>query len=206
MTVMAFVAHPDDEIIGIGGTLAKLSQEEDVVVVVFSYGQGWPFWLPEREVIRRRVHEVQKAGDIIGVKKTVFLGLGDTKISEQFDEKKFRNLKKLFQEVNPDKVFYHSIQDGHNDHRFVNKVVEELISRTDVERYTFEINLWNWFQHKSPVILFDVTETWKKKIRAMNQFKSQSLFINILRPIVTLKSHYYGRRYGYKYVEVFYKR
>ncbi len=206
MVVMAFVAHPDDEVIGIGGTLAKLSADEEVVVVVFSYGQGWPFWLPEKEVIKRRVHETKQAGNIIGVKRTIFLGLSDMRVSEQFDRSTFKILKKLFTEVNPDKVFYHSIQDGHKDHRFVNRIVEELVSRTDVERYTFEINLWNWFQHKSPLILFDITDTWERKMRAMNQFKSQSIFINLLRPMVTLKAHYYGRRYGYKYVEVFYKR
>jgi len=206
MTVMVFAAHPDDEVIGIGGTLAKLGEDEDIVVVIFSYGQKWPFWLSEREIIRRRVHEAKMAGDIIGVDRTVFLGLSDLKVSDEFNRSTFQNLKKLFNEVKPDKVFYHSIQDGHKDHRFVNRVVEELISRTNVERYTFEINLWNWFQHKSPIVLFDVTDTWGKKMRAMNQFKSQSIFINILRALVVLKSHYYGDKYGYKYVEVFYKR
>ncbi|MFA4887817.1 MAG: PIG-L family deacetylase, partial [Candidatus Nanoarchaeia archaeon] len=38
-TILVFAAHPDDEIIGVGGTIAKYAQEgKDVIVTIFSDG------------------------------------------------------------------------------------------------------------------------------------------------------------------------
>jgi LmbE family N-acetylglucosaminyl deacetylase len=206
MTVVVCTAHPDDEAIGAGGTIAKLGEQEDVIQVVFSYGQAWPFWKSAREVARARVRETRLVEEILGIKRTFFLGMRDMHFEEDFTEKRGDTLKKIFERYQPTKVFFHSIQDGHPDHRFVNGVVSELISKMDVETYTFEINFWDWLQLRTPKIVFDISETWQRKARALSQFKSQSLIIKILRPLITFKAYYYGRVMGCRYAEVFYKR
>jgi len=206
MTTIVCVAHPDDEAIGPGGTIAKLSQEEDVIVVCFSYGQSWPFWKNEQEVIKMRVRESRLAGEILGIKEKFFLGMNDGNIEQEYDVKKRETLKGIFQKYKPDKVFFHSIQDAHPDHLAVNKAVNEIISKMKIDVYTFEINLWNWFQQKTPRVVFDVSDVWVRKVRAMNQFKSQKLFVKPFGALVTLKAYYYGKKIGSKYAEVFYKR
>ena len=41
MTILVFAAHPDDEVLGCGGTIAKCSREgRKVVTVIFSHGEG----------------------------------------------------------------------------------------------------------------------------------------------------------------------
>ena len=206
MTVLVCVAPPDDAVLGLGGTIAKISEKEDVVIVYFSYGQSWPFWKDEQYVTKVRVHESKLAGEILGVKEKFFLAMHDGKVAQEFDVKKRETLKKIFEKYEPDKLFYHSVQDAHGDHLAVNRAVSELISKTDVETYTFEVNFWDWFQHRTPRIVFDVTDVWRKKMRALNQFKSQSIFIKLFGALITLKAYYYGRKVGCKYAEVFYKR
>lgn len=206
MTSLVCVAHPDDAVLGLGGTITKLSENEDVVIVYFSYGQSWPFWKDEQEVIKTRVRESKLAADFLGVKDKFFLGMHDGKIEKEFDVKKRETLKNIFKKYKPDKVFFHSIQDAHSDHLAVNRAVNEVISKMEIRKYTFEVNFWDWFQLRSPRVVFDVSDAWGKKMRALSQFKSQRFFVKMFGALVTLKAFYYGRKIGCKYAEVFYKR
>ena len=36
MNIFVCAAHPDDEVIGAGGTIAKLSKENNVISIIFS--------------------------------------------------------------------------------------------------------------------------------------------------------------------------
>ena len=54
MTVLVFSAHPDDEVIGLGGTIKKISKNEDVITIIFSYGDKFPFWRNYDKVMRIR--------------------------------------------------------------------------------------------------------------------------------------------------------
>ena len=62
MTTLVFAAHPDDEVLGAGGTIAKLSREgEDIISVIFSYGEGSdPLKEPE-SLIQERVKESKRS-------------------------------------------------------------------------------------------------------------------------------------------------
>ncbi|HDQ59737.1 MAG TPA: PIG-L family deacetylase, partial [Candidatus Woesearchaeota archaeon] len=114
MTTIVCAAHADDEVIGLGGTIAKLASEgEDVVVIIFFYGAGsvgrlssWPPWLSREDVVKQRVKESKQAGEILGVHKTIFLGMDGgnlTNPSKEFDSAKKKTLSGLFREYKPEK-------------------------------------------------------------------------------------------------------
>jgi len=215
MTVLVCAAHADDEVIGVGGTIAKLAEKgEEVVVVIFFYGvnfiarlTSWPILMPEDELIKIRVKESKEAGKILGVHKTIFLGMRGYNPELEFDMDKKKTLLNLIKKYNPDKVFFHSIKDGHRDHRFVNKVMFEILDELEnkPEVYTYQINLFD-FSERDPKVIYDVSKTYKKKFRALECFKSQILWTALLKPMILLKGIYFGKKHNMKFAEYFYPR
>ncbi|RLI68222.1 hypothetical protein DRO91_09310, partial [Candidatus Heimdallarchaeota archaeon] len=189
MTTIVFAAHPDDETIGCGGTVAKLSKEEEVISVIFSLGQSWPPWKEKSKVISIRTKEARKASRILGIKKQYSLDLRDMKILHDFDEYKKKELKNIFKKHSPDKVFYHSEFDGHPDHLAVNSILKDFLKQINYQgkEFKYEINLWNWFKY-NPYYIFDITDTFERKMRAIKVFKSQWVWVKPLEYIMRAKA------------------
>lgn len=208
MTTMIFAAHPDDEVLGAGGVIARLvSQGEEVIAVIFSYGERFPPWVSKEKLVRKRVKESKKADEILGTSKTIFLGFGDLEVSVSVNDRTIDKVTELLKLYNPKRVFYHSKNDSHPDHMAVNMIVTKSLEKSDLkpEEYEFEVSsIFNLFNRKSPSIIWDVSDTFKKKIKALKQFKSQFSLLDILIPIVIFKMIMNGRKYGFKYAEKYY--
>jgi LmbE family N-acetylglucosaminyl deacetylase len=215
MTTLVCSAHPDDEVIGVGGTIAKLAKKEKVIVLIFSYGGGsifglsdritsWPPLMTEERLTRRRVKESLRADEILGVKETIFLGLKGN-LPKEFRLEQKEKILDLINKHKPNKIFFHSVKDGHPDHLAVNKVMRDVINRLKKKPqvFTYQINLFD-FSKKEPKVIYDVSEEYRTKIRALNAFKSQRLWMYLLEPLIILKGIYSGRSRGSKFAEYFY--
>jgi LmbE family N-acetylglucosaminyl deacetylase len=82
-TLVSFHAHPDDESIGTGGTLARASAAGHRVVLVFAtrgeHGEPVPGVLGEGEQLTlRRTAEVYESARLLGVHRVEFLGFTDS--------------------------------------------------------------------------------------------------------------------------------
>ena len=82
-TLVSFHAHPDDESIGTGGTIAKAADAGHRVVLVFAtrgeLGEPVPGVLAEGEQLTlRRTAEVYRSADVLGVHRVEFLGFTDS--------------------------------------------------------------------------------------------------------------------------------
>jgi LmbE family N-acetylglucosaminyl deacetylase len=82
-TLVSFHAHPDDEAIACGGTLARAAQHGHRVVLVFAtrgeHGEVDDGVLEhDEELWQRRVVETQNAADILGAQRVEFLGYVDS--------------------------------------------------------------------------------------------------------------------------------
>jgi LmbE family N-acetylglucosaminyl deacetylase len=82
-TVVSFHAHPDDECIQTGGTLAKLSAAGHRVVIVFAtrgeHGEVADGFLGDDELLwQRREQEVAASAAILGAQRVEFLGYEDS--------------------------------------------------------------------------------------------------------------------------------
>ncbi|MEM4268181.1 MAG: PIG-L deacetylase family protein [Candidatus Woesearchaeota archaeon] len=207
-SVLVVCAHNDDQILGCGGTLAKYAKAGyEVVTVIFSYGQGSHPWLKSRVTIKMRVKEAKQAERLLGVKKTFYMGFSEGRFKQDIDsEQGEEKLKRILCIIRPCKIFTHSPNDPHPDHRAVFQTVMQLVDTLglDVSVYTFDVwNLFNFFKPEGVRLVVDVSQTFSLKIRSFKLHKSQIVTMVTMLPAVYIKAILNGLRYGYKYVEVF---
>jgi N-acetylglucosamine malate deacetylase 1 len=208
--VIVLCAHSDDQVLFIGGTMAKYANEgRDVYCVVFSYGEKSHPWLQKREAAKMRVEESFEAGKILGMKETFFLGVEEGKFKEQISERKvYERLENMFKKYKPERIFIHSSDDPHPDHNVLHKFMMDFIKRVEYEGHVFSFDVWNPVNLKKrnlPKVIVDVSGTFKTKMEALQCFKSQWLAMIALKWKVYWNAITTGRSEGYKYAEVFYK-
>ncbi len=185
-TIVVFGAHSDDFVIGAGGTIAKYQQEgKKILAVVFSYGEKSHPWLRPGVVQQTRSLEAFDAGKIIGVSEIVFYNLHELKFAEEYLAKNIeKDLLALLEKEKPTKLFTHSPEDLHPDHRAVHQITIDLweklthSSKKNIpEVYIYSV--WNpvSFQTKYPALYVPITATFSAKLQALSSFRSQKLHI-----------------------------
>ncbi len=115
--VLVIAPHPDDEVLGCGGTIVKHVSEGDEVylcIVTKAYPPEWS----ENE-IRERRDEVLKVSKILGIKKTCFLDLPTVKL-DTIPQKELNDLiGQVVNQVQPGIVYIPHRGDANRDHRLV---------------------------------------------------------------------------------------
>ena len=80
MKILVIAAHPDDEIYGLGGTIAKYSEEgHEVYTLIVT--EGCTSQYPGNiEIIEQKKEEAKQSNSILGVKKVIFADMPDMKL------------------------------------------------------------------------------------------------------------------------------
>ncbi|NQU78425.1 PIG-L family deacetylase [Candidatus Woesearchaeota archaeon] len=209
-TVMIICAHPDDEILGAGGTIAKYTKEgKSVVAVIFSYGEKSHWWMKKKHTVERRVKESRAAGEVVGTYKTMFLGLHDLELKEEVkDEKNLALLEKLIIRYKPSRILTHSPDDViYSDHKAVWNAVDKVTERMGFKGDVYVFNIWakDVRLTQNPKLFIDISDTFNVKLEALKCFKSQSLAIYQLYPGVLWRAFKNGREHRCRWAEVFIK-
>lgn len=124
--VLVFAAHHDDETIGCGATLSKLSDFfANITVVFFTNGstgidQSLSY---ASNIITTRQNESVNALKTLGVKNIVDLNYPCQKLNNTQDV--LHNTISLIREYKPDLILTHSKHDFHRDHRAVYEITRE---------------------------------------------------------------------------------
>ena len=205
--ILVVCAHPDDHILGPGGTLSKYTDEgKKAIVIIASYGEGSHLWLKPQVTRKFRKAEAEKSSKMVGVKQTTILGLQEGKVTEDIDKhEKF--IKEIIKKNKIRKIFTHSLEDPHPDHSGVARFCLRITKRTKtIEVYTFDIwNPFNFKQSNAPKMYVDITNTFKKKMQALKIFKSQRLTMIFLLGGVIWSAIFNGMKNHTKFSEVFIK-
>jgi len=209
-TILALCAHNDDQIIGAGGTLIKYAKEGyNLITVIFSHGETSLPLEKDEITIQTRISEAEESDKILGGKRLIFLGLKDGKITEEIDKKKIKKrVVKIIRELKPEKIFTHSSDDTHPDHRTVYQLVKSLIDDKMIKCDVYSFEIWTLIKMKNrdkPKMVVDVTNTFKQKIRAFKAHKSQKSTIITLLWNIYLQAMLNGLNNDCKYAEVFEK-
>jgi N-acetylglucosamine malate deacetylase 1 len=207
---LVICAHPDDEIFGSGATIAKYAKEgKDTITVICSAGEFSHMWLRDEYKNDMRQQESISASKIVKTKKVVFLGLKDGSLGTEMDNKLVEDkITNIIKKERPKKIFTHSIDDPHPDHRAVYNSVLRLSKKLKYKGaiYSFEVwNIGNFKKRDVPKLYVDVSDTFSLKIKALKQFRSQIGSLIPLLPAVYLRSFISGMHSHCRFAEVFYK-
>ncbi|HHE36544.1 MAG TPA: PIG-L family deacetylase [Candidatus Woesearchaeota archaeon] len=218
-SILVICAHSDDQIIGVGGTMAKYAKEGyDVHTIILSFGESVKPHVKREIIAKTRIKEAQRADKIIGGKSVTFIGLRENHFEEDFKRRGIdKNLKKIIRKLRPAKIFTHSGDDAHPDHRATFRIVLRMYkeSKLNADLYAFEVwHLFNIKKRNKPKLVVDTSNTFKTKMKALKTFKSQidlSTFYNYLVLnnflffTIYIRDLINGIKHSTKYAEVFYK-
>lgn len=209
--VLVFGAHVDDEIIGVGGTVSRLSAEgAETLVVTFTGGEqetGYarPEWRGRIAEMRRQ--EAEMTNKILGIRHRVFLGLPTQGVTD--DRETYQRCVKLIRDFRPTTIFTHQPGDKHRDHRAVSAVTEEAWWKAaenvlaDLGRPWRAPKLYRYETTdliSRPSHVFDITGTLEKKLEAMRAQRSQLEvlpgILNYIRGLAMARGFLIGTEYG----------
>ena len=142
-TVMVIVAHPDDELLGMGGTILKHVRDGDDVHIVFLTGG-------ELSSGYNRKVEANKVCEIIGVKSSIYLDFPDQNLNTIHHTIINNMIKEIVDKVRPKIVYTHSGEDLNMDHRIVHDSVMVAcrpINTPIKELYTFNVSWWDFGEY-----------------------------------------------------------
>ncbi len=209
-SVIVFCAHSDDQILGVGGSLAQYAnQGYDIHTVIFSFGELSHPWLKEKVAAEIRVRESEEADKMIGGKGVIFYGLAEGKFKQGIEERDIvGKVKKFIADRKPERIFTHAVDDPLPDHRDVYKTVVRAITEMNYEGNVFSFDIWNPInirQRTNPQLYVDISDTYDTKMLALNKFKSQWVAIGILRWLTYFRDVFNGLSSGTRFAERFYR-
>jgi LmbE family N-acetylglucosaminyl deacetylase len=179
--VLVVAPHPDDEVLGVGGTMARLSAAgEDVFVVIVTRGMP-PHW--DEAFIQRGRREAAEAHRVLGVRDTFFLDFPAAALDTVEHRDLNGRMSEVFARVRPRTVFVPFLGDIHADHQavFASALVASRPSTpAPPERIlayeTLSETNWNApyiTPGFAPTVFADISAQVDAKIRAMECFGSQ---------------------------------
>ena len=215
--VMIIAAHPDDEMLGCGGTIAKLVDKGfDVCTLILGEGITARDKSRNRKKREREVRDLkkqaEKANNLLGVKEVFTFDFPDNR----FDTVPLLDIVKTIEQVKnkikPDIVFTHYEKDLNIDHQITYKAVltaiRPLKGESIKEIYSFEVpssTEWAYPLSFFPDVFFDISSTINLKLKAIEQYKSEIRNFPHPRSLegVRLSAKVWGMKAGLKYAEPF---
>ena len=179
--ILVVAPHPDDETLGVGGTIAKYAAAGDVVFVLVVSGHLPPLY--SRENYDKTLMESNSAFELLGVAKSKFLEIPATMIGDQPLHEVNGRILKIVNEFNPQIVFC-PYPDRHVDHRLVFDSVMVATRPVGVGKdiqivaayETLSETHWN-APHIEPNFIpnwtVDISKHFEKKLDGLRCYKSQ---------------------------------
>ena len=178
---LVIAPHPDDEILGCGGTMARLVADGcPVTVAVVTKGMAPQFSDAFITQIRK---EASAAHALIGVQDTRYLDLPAAALDTVPATQLNATLGRLVHDVQPETVFVPFVGDIHTDHQltFLAAMVASRPRDLNAPRriYAYEtLSETNWYAPGItpafiPNVFIDISETIEQKIASFQCFDSQ---------------------------------
>lgn len=180
--IIVFAPHPDDDLIGCGGSIAKhIKQGNDVTIVYMTSGEAGSLKYSKQELAKIRETEAKKAIEIIAVNDLVFLKNPDGYL--EYGKKNLTKIIELIRKIKPDVVYVTHELDAHKDHQITHKLVIEAVARAngpwfqECKGEPWSVQTILCYEVWTPLQKFsyveDITEFVDQKIKALEQHKSQ---------------------------------
>ena len=203
--------HPDDQELGMGGTIARLvGQGHDVLLLDMTNGEPTP-----HGSVDKRKQEWTEAAQILGVRRYQ-LGLKNREIEHTLQA---RHLTAgVIREHQASIVFLPFPEDAHPDHRATTRIVEDArfdakLTKTNMPgepiypKWMIYYYCMHLRQIVNPTFCIDISDQIATKEKSILAYKTQFVIPEKTRNIVDWLRHlsgYLGSRVGCEYAEPFF--
>lgn len=177
MKILIIAPHPDDEVLGCGGTISKFTRAKNDAYLCIGTKTYQPEW--SKIFISRRSREITKVNEILGIKKTFFLDFPTVKLDTVPQKEINEKLSEIVKIVNPDMVFIPFYGDLNKDHRILFEASLVALRPTVCKAkkiLAYEVlseTEWGCFAPFSPNIFIDISKTFNTKIKAMKIYREE---------------------------------
>lgn len=181
--ILIVAAHPDDEVLGCFGTVAKMIKAgHEAYTLILSGGKTSRDNTEQSEIDNLKI-EMQKANELIGIKKIYQGDFPDNSFDSVPLLEIVKKIEEIKEEIQPEIIFTHHIGDMNIDHQITHKAVltatrpmkDECVKTI----YSMEVpssTEWNSFNGVTtfiPNVFFEIEDTIDLKIEAMSKYKSE---------------------------------
>ena len=206
--ILVVCAHSDDQILGPGGSLAKYARQGmKIKTLIISYGESSHPHLKEEITQKMRKREAEHADKVIGGDGVKFIGIKEGNFLEYQKRIKIEIIQ-LLNTYKPNKIFTHSDEDPHPDHRAVIKILLSSMDSIDYDADVYMFDVWNIFRIRKrdlPKMYVDISATFKIKLKALKCFSSQWMTMISLLWAIYLRAFKNGFTIRKRWAERFYK-
>jgi LmbE family N-acetylglucosaminyl deacetylase len=179
--VLVFAAHPDDDVIGCGGSIAKHAAAGNEVSICFmTSGEAGSDSIPPEKLAAIREKEALKAARKLGAGTLAFMRNPDGGLECRSET--VAQTVGLIRMAKPHVVYCHGAHDAHSDHKAVSAIASEAAFRSQGASFPFLGAPWRVdsilaFEVWSPLpeanYAEDVSAFMEKKIAALKEHRSQ---------------------------------
>lgn len=214
--ILVIAAHPDDEILGVGGTIPKLVQMgKQVDVLIFTDGSSTQYF-DNDAILEDKFGEAKEANDVLGSKVLPRLDFPDMRLDTVAHVDKNIALGKVISSGGYDTIFVQDRTDINKDHNelfestmvacrpYPGQKVNHVLSY-----YVNSSTEWGNLLKKAPFnpnVFIDISETIDSKISAMEKYKTEMRDYPHPRSSEAIRNSakYFGNMVGTEYAEPFY--
>lgn len=220
MNILIVAAHPDDEILGVGGSIAKHTEAGDTVYALI-LGEGQTARFEKREDVGEKVLEelhsdTMRSAKVLGIKEVFFENFADNRFDSVDLLEIVKAVEKRIKELQPSVIYTHHKGDLNIDHQRTYQAVltatRPMQGQPVKEIYTFETvssTEWNFtygdMQFAPNVFVKLTKEQFEKKLNAMKEYRSELCEYPHPRSLEMLRATAlrWGGVVGGEYVEAF---
>lgn len=188
MNALIIAAHPDDEVLGCGGTIARMAAEGHAVDIAI-LGEGITARYDQREAADDELLKVhrdraRRAGRVLGAREVVLFDLPDNRFDSVPLIEVVKRIEGLIERLRPEVVYTQHGGDLNVDHvvtyRATLTATRPMAGGCVKAVYAYEVaSSTEWsFQRFAPVfhpnLFVDVNATLQKKLAAMAVYESEA--------------------------------
>jgi len=210
--ILITCAHPDDETLGMGGTIFLHRKKGDqIFVLIFADGESARG--RENAKISERKKQAKKALSILGVTDIKFLNYKDQKLDTISLVELSQEIENVISKWKPDIVYTHFWGDVNQDHRAIfqstqiatrptpTQIVKKLICYETPSSTEWALPT----QQFIPNLFVNIKSSIKSKVEAFKIYKNEVMDFPHPRSIegITNRAKYWGCTTGLEYSEAF---
>ncbi|MCP4933877.1 MAG: PIG-L family deacetylase [bacterium] len=192
-TILIAAAHPDDEVLGCGGVMAKHAAAGDSVHVVFFADGESSREGGDNDKTAKRERSAQKVAEILGTITPICLGLPDNKLDTMPLLDVIQKIEPIIFKIKPQIIYTHYGHDLNIDHRIVHQAVltacRPMPGSPVREIYGFEVlSSTDWASPETatgfrPAKYTNIKQYLEQKMAALACYDSE------MRPFPHIRSH-----------------